>query len=99
MRKGSFSFGRGRLGYAVKSAGPVHMAGSYARARRGSFRPYKENLMRKKWMIWGVAAACVLWTGLFFLARWNEGFRQNLPVAMLVVLGHDDGVRDRKSVV
>lgn len=49
--------------------------------------------MHKKWMIWGVAAACVLWIGLFFLARWNETFRQNLPVMLLVVLGHDDGVR------
>lgn len=70
-----------------ESAGLVHTAG------RGSCRPYKECLMYKKWMMWGVAAACVLWTGLFFLARWNEAFRQNLPVALLVVLGHDDGVR------
>ena len=55
--------------------------------------PPKEGLMQKKWIVGGVAAACVVWTTLFFLARWNEEFRQSLPVPLLVVLGHDDGVR------
>lgn len=49
--------------------------------------------MRKNRIIAGIVVLCVVWTGLFLLARYNEPFRQSLPVPLLVILGNDDGIR------
>lgn len=52
-----------------------------------------KSFMGKRLAMGSLVVLCVIWSGLFFLARYHEGVRQCLPTPLLIVLGYDDGIR------